>query len=201
MDDLGRLMGLARLTRDEVCALARYGPQTLARRIAAGRMPAPVDRARQAIFDGPAVRRALRLGESAAPAEEEPITIDVEAFRAALKERRRHGSARGGRHRPSAAVPRDIVASRLSAASTVDLGRYVTVRRRADGTCRVYFQVPTRLRPPGWPSLISLPDGQRGGVDLRDANQVAMIRAEGSVLYARLREARTLRTHELDPLQ
>lgn len=72
----------------------------------------------------------------------------------------------------------------------LDLGRYVTVRRRKDKTCRVYFQVPTRLRPVGWPSLIPLPlrGGRRG--DVADAEEVARIQRDATQLYGRLQAAR-----------
>lgn len=53
----------ARLTRDEVLALARYGPATLARRVTAGVMPQPVDRGLrgQGIFNRDDVLVALKL--------------------------------------------------------------------------------------------------------------------------------------------
>lgn len=38
--------------------------------------------------------------------------------------------------------------------TTVSLGRYVVLKRRADGTGRAYFQVPARLRPDGWPATV-----------------------------------------------
>ena len=70
---------------------------------------------------------------------------------------------------------------------TLDLGRYVTLRPRKDGTHRVFFQVPARLRPPGWLSLIPLPlDGGRRG-DLSDLAEVARIQADAAALYAQLK--------------
>lgn len=72
----------------------------------------------------------------------------------------------------------------------LDLGRYVTLRRRADGTHRVFFQVPERLRPSDWPSLIPLPvQGDRTG-DLRRAEEVQRIQADAKRLYERLQRAR-----------
>lgn len=72
----------------------------------------------------------------------------------------------------------------------VDLGRYVTLRPRADGTYRVFFQVPARLRPADWLSLIPLPiNGARRG-NLADADEVARIKADSDALYARLLQAR-----------
>jgi predicted DNA-binding transcriptional regulator AlpA len=49
-----------RMTTREVCRLGRMSPATLWRRIKAGRMPAPVDHARQALFDRDAVLQSLQ---------------------------------------------------------------------------------------------------------------------------------------------
>lgn len=74
---------------------------------------------------------------------------------------------------------------------TLDLGKYVTLRGpRADGTHRVFFQVPARLRPQDWPSLTPLPfTGVRRG-DLTDADEVGRIRADATELYRRLLRGR-----------
>jgi integrase len=78
----------------------------------------------------------------------------------------------------------------------LELGKYVTVRPpfnqapRKDGTRRVFFQVPERLRPSDWPSLIPLPiEGARRG-DLEDAAEVSRIQADAKALYERLQQAR-----------
>lgn len=72
----------------------------------------------------------------------------------------------------------------------LDLGRYVTLRKRAGGTYRVFFQVPARLAPPAWPSLIPLPiSGARTG-DLTDPGEVGRIQADAAMLYARLQAQR-----------
>lgn len=78
----------------------------------------------------------------------------------------------------------------------LELGRYVTVRPaftkppRKDGTRAVWFQVPERLRPSDWPSLIPLPvNGERRG-DLSDPGELARIQADARTLYARLQAAR-----------
>lgn len=72
----------------------------------------------------------------------------------------------------------------------LELGRYVTLRKRADGTARVFFQVPERLRPSDWPSLIPLPiNGARAG-DLADAAEVRRIQDDAAELYRRLQAAR-----------
>jgi len=68
----------------------------------------------------------------------------------------------------------------------LQLGTYVTLRPRKDGTFRVFFQVPAKQRPQGWLSAIPLPiEGDRKG-DLQDANEVARIQADAKALYAKL---------------
>jgi len=54
-------MESARYTASEVCRLAGYSKVTLRRRISAGRLPKPVDRGREMLFDRQAVDRALGL--------------------------------------------------------------------------------------------------------------------------------------------
>lgn len=79
----------------------------------------------------------------------------------------------------------------------LDLGRYVTVRPRKDGTARVLFEVPKRLRPSEWSAAIPLPvTGERRG-DLNDADEVGRIQADAKRLLDRLRAARLGR--ELGP--
>lgn len=72
----------------------------------------------------------------------------------------------------------------------LDLGRFVRVYpARTDGTHPVVFEVPKRLRPPGWPSTIPLPTERRRG-DLTDAAELARIRADADRHYRRLLETR-----------
>jgi site-specific recombinase XerD len=72
----------------------------------------------------------------------------------------------------------------------LELGNYVTLRPRTDGSFRVFFQVPARLRPPGWPSLIPLPiTGERRG-QLSNADEVRRIQSDARDLLERLRQAR-----------
>ncbi|MDP1875676.1 hypothetical protein [Phenylobacterium sp.] len=72
----------------------------------------------------------------------------------------------------------------------LELGRYVTLRRRKDGTYRVLMEVPVRLRPSGWSAAIPLPiNGARTG-DLSDLGEVARIRDDAQALYVRLQQAR-----------
>lgn len=50
---------MRRLTTKEVCALGRFSRATLWRRVHDGRLPRPIDHARQALFDEAAVIAAL----------------------------------------------------------------------------------------------------------------------------------------------
>lgn len=70
------------------------------------------------------------------------------------------------------------------------LGKYVSVRGpREDGTYRVLFEVPKRIRPSGWPSTRPLPiDGRTG--NLNDEFEKARIRTDAKRLYAELIAAR-----------
>lgn len=72
----------------------------------------------------------------------------------------------------------------------LELGRFVSVRGpRSDGTYRVLFEVPARLRPSDWPSTRPLPiEGRRG--DLTDAAEVARIQTDAKRLYQELLAAR-----------
>lgn len=71
-----------------------------------------------------------------------------------------------------------------------ELGKYVSVRLRKDGTHRVLFEVPARLRPSGWPSTRPLPtEGRRG--NLNDAAEVARIQEDAKRLYDELIAVRT----------
>jgi hypothetical protein len=70
---------------------------------------------------------------------------------------------------------------------TLELGKYVTLRPRKDGTFRVFFQVPHRLLPSGWLPLTPLPlEGKRVG-NLDDADEVRRIREGAAELYRRLK--------------
>lgn len=72
----------------------------------------------------------------------------------------------------------------------LDLGRYVTLRPRRDGTFRVLMEVPPRLRPSGWSAAIPLPvEGARTG-NLTDLEEVGRIQADAKRLYHRLLQAR-----------
>lgn len=50
---------MARLTTREVCALGRFSRASLWRRVQTGRLPKPIDHAREALFDEAAVTAAL----------------------------------------------------------------------------------------------------------------------------------------------
>lgn len=84
----------------------------------------------------------------------------------------------------------------------LELGRYVTLRPRKDGTVRVLMEVPPRLRPSGWSAAIPLPiEGARTG-DLSDLGEIDRIRTDAKRLYDRLLQARagttTPETHRHD---
>jgi len=51
----------ARITASEVARLAGYSLVTLGRRVAQGKMPKPVDKARERLFDRRAVYKALGI--------------------------------------------------------------------------------------------------------------------------------------------
>ncbi|WGM47705.1 hypothetical protein KOAAANKH_02587 [Brevundimonas sp. NIBR10] len=80
-----------------------------------------------------------------------------------------------------------------------ELGKYVSVRGpREDGTYRVLFEVPARIRPSDWPSTRPLPtEGRRG--DLTDAFEVARIKADAKRFYAELMDARNGVEKGVDP--
>ena len=66
---------------------------------------------------------------------------------------------------------------------------YVTFRRREDGTYRVLFEVPSRLRPDGWNATTPLPIvGKRTGK--LDNAEVTAIRRDAKMLIARLKHER-----------
>jgi len=72
----------------------------------------------------------------------------------------------------------------------LELGKYVTLRPRKDGTFRVLLEVPARLRPSGWSAAIPLPfHGERTG-DLTDLGELERIKADAANLYVRLLRAR-----------
>jgi excisionase family DNA binding protein len=88
-----------RMTTREVCSLARYSRSTLWKRIDAGTMPAPIDRGGGGyLFDRRAVLAFLGLDK---PNEIEPpaVTIDPDAYRAALARQVRRDKGAGWRDR------------------------------------------------------------------------------------------------------
>lgn len=82
----------------------------------------------------------------------------------------------------------------------LDLGRFVSVRGpRADGTYRVLFEIPPRLRPSGWLPTTPLPrSGERRG-DLSDAAEVGRIQADAKLLYQAYLAARAGRDLPAQP--
>lgn len=68
----------------------------------------------------------------------------------------------------------------------LELGKYVTLRPRKDGTFRVFYQVPAAQRPSGWSSAIPLPiEGDRKG-DLTDVAEVKRIQDDAKALYEKM---------------
>jgi integrase len=72
----------------------------------------------------------------------------------------------------------------------LDLGKYVTARRRDDGSYRVLFEVPKRLRPAHWPATRPLPiSGVRTG-NLSDDGEVDRIKVDAAALAKDLEQAK-----------
>ena len=69
---------------------------------------------------------------------------------------------------------------------------YVTARPRPDGTFRVLFEVPARLRPDGWPPVRPLPLTYPRWGDMNDEAEVAAIRADAANLMGQLERARAV---------
>lgn len=67
---------------------------------------------------------------------------------------------------------------------------YVTARPRIDGTWKVLFEVPARLRPDAWPPTRPLPStGLRRG-DLADDDEVERIKTDAGRFFGQLERAR-----------
>lgn len=78
-----------RLTTREVCDLAKFSSVTLWRRIRAGRMPQPIDRGREAIFDRAAVVAALTAKPLVTTAPADWVADVVSSRRAQLAKRQK----------------------------------------------------------------------------------------------------------------
>lgn len=74
----------ARIPASEVARLAGYSLVTLGRRVAAGKMPKPVDKARERLFDRRAVYKALGIpiepAQHAEPENENPWDRAADAY-------------------------------------------------------------------------------------------------------------------------
>lgn len=82
----------------------------------------------------------------------------------------------------------------------LELGRFVSVRGpRADGTFRVLFEIPPRLRPSGWSPTIPLPRQAPRTGDLTSADEVARIQADAEALYQAYLAARAGRGAPAEP--
>lgn len=71
-----------------------------------------------------------------------------------------------------------------------DLGKYVIVRPRSDGTYRVLFEVPARLRPFGWLATTPLPINPPRTGDLNDPDERFRIKRDAATLYAKFLSAK-----------
>lgn len=67
---------------------------------------------------------------------------------------------------------------------------YVTFRPRVDGTHRVLFEVPARVRPMGWRASRPLPLTYPRAGDLTDPGEVEAIKEDGRKLFKQLEMAR-----------
>lgn len=97
-----------RISTREVCALARYTPATLWRRIDAGYMPKAIDRGDGGyLFDRRAVLLALGMEPPAepAPAPEPTWDFDPEAFKIAYARRKARDKGAAWRERPAKVAP------------------------------------------------------------------------------------------------
>lgn len=68
---------------------------------------------------------------------------------------------------------------------------YVVLRPRADGTCRILFEVPKRLRPEGWPAARPLPCSAARRGDLSDIAEMAAVRRDAARLLNELQTSRS----------
>jgi predicted DNA-binding transcriptional regulator AlpA len=85
----------SRFTTTEVCALARLSRATLWRRIAAGRLPAPIDRGREALFDADAIAVAL-CTPAPAQARPDPLAAELRLQRWAARATSRRTDSHAG---------------------------------------------------------------------------------------------------------
>ncbi len=79
--------------------------------------------------------------------------------------------------------------------SKLDLGRFVQVRERKNGSYRVLMVVPARLRPEGWPASIRLPETGLFDGDLSNPRFVEVVRANAKRLNQALDRQRELAAH------
>lgn len=72
-----------------------------------------------------------------------------------------------------------------------DLGSYVILRQRKNGTYRVLFEVPERIRPAGWPATIPLPiETPRTGDFAAHPEEQLRIKADAAHLNQQMAEER-----------
>lgn len=66
------------------------------------------------------------------------------------------------------------------------LGKYVVVKRRKDGRCAIYMQVPKRLRPVGWRPTINLPLQEPRTGNVKDKKEMTRVKRDAAALYESL---------------
>lgn len=67
---------------------------------------------------------------------------------------------------------------------------YVVLRPRTDGTYRILFEVPARIRPSGWPSTRPLPCTAARTGNVMDEAEMAAVRKDAARLLKELGAAR-----------
>lgn len=210
-----------------VLALSGYSRGTLINRIKAGKMPAPIDRGGNgSIWLRDDLLRALGLisDPNAAPEPNPWDNFDPVRYRQILADQREQDAFRRKMERAAAKrleprKPRPKVElaklppKRAKASTSVgpadkpdgqrlksimrQLGRYVVIKPRKDGTYYVYMFVPLILRPKGWKATIALPlDEPRTG-DLRSRQELARIKADAATLYRSMTNERLAQARQL----
>ena len=80
----------------------------------------------------------------------------------------------------------------MKSVNQFDLGRFIRVRERRDGTHHVFMSVPASLRPPGWPKTITLPEEGTAIGSLHDERFRARVLKAAACVNKRLDARRDL---------
>lgn len=209
-----------RIATPVVLAICGYGRVTLTSRIKAGKMPKPIDRGGAGdIWLRDDILRALKLipDPNAAPEPSGWENFDPVAFKALLEQdkadrafARKMDRMEAKRLAPPPPKPKVIDAKlpplrgRAAAPATTEpdvdrprlrsimkqLGPYVVIKPRKDGTYYVYQFVPLIHRPKGWRATIPLPlDEPRTG-NLRDRTEFKRIQVDAAALHRTMMKER-----------